>query len=359
MADAKAPARRGSRRRTAAKDVTRASEATKATVATDGGDTSGPPPGPPGTSGDYAVAGLLFYKELDCLVDLAYLVSLDFFDRPQLYRHVTEDVVSDLTKLRARYGHHEDFLSREQRHEIFAGVFGEGEGAELWNGATVAPPAGSFAGLRDQALAAAAAFGERVYSTSEELLRATMRIQHVYLKDYLQRVTGASVKWSRDHVLPAITERCYRILRNPQIAARFSVDRAPSANWPVEINGDGSTLVEQISTTSIRGSAEPISREIFDEKHQLALQGAQALVEIMGYKGELDRDSTDRLINACYYWYAARGRVLGLPIAVVPPPARAPLAAPAAAAPALALAPMDGNRSLYDAAPNAIPGRIS
>lgn len=336
-------------------DVTQAGEATEATVTTDDDDMSGPP----GTDGDYAVAGLLFYKELDCLIDLAHLVSLDFFDRPQLYRHVTEDVVRDLTKLRTRYGYHEDFLSREQRHEIFAGVFGEGGEAALMNSAGAAPPARSFAGLRDQLLAAAAAFGERVYATSEELLRATVRIMHVYLKDYLEQVTGASVRWSRNEGLPAITERCYRILRDPQIAARFGVNRAPSARWPVEVNGDGSTLVEQISTTPIRGFAEPISRGVFNDKQQLALRGAEALSQVMDYKGELDRDRTDRLITACYMWYAARGRVLGLTMAVAPPSTRALPAAPAVMAPALALAPMDGNRSLYGAAPSTIPGTIS
>jgi hypothetical protein len=333
---------------TEATDVTQASEAPEATVATDDGDMSGPP----GTNGDYAVASLLFYKELDCLVDLAYLVSLDFFDRPQLYRYVTEDVVRDLAKLRARYGYHEDFLSREQRHEIFAGVFGEGEGTGLMNGAS---PTGSFAGLRDQLLVAAAAFAERVYSTSEEMLRATVRIMHVYLRDYLEQVAGASVAWSRNAGLPAINERCYRILRNPQIAARFGVDGAPSARWPLEVNGEGSTLVEQISTTLIRGSAEPISRGVFNDKQQLALRGAAALAEVMDYKGELGRDRTDQLITACYMWHAARGRVLGLLIGVTPPPTRAS----AGAAPAVALAPMNGNRSLYGAATGAIPGMIS
>lgn len=226
------------------------------------------------------------------------------------------------------------------------------------NAPAAASPAGSFAGLRDQLLAAAAAFAERVYSTSEEVLRATVRIMHVYLKDYLEQVTGASVRWGRNEGLPAITGLCYRVLRDPQIVARFGVNRAPSARWPVEINGDGSTLVEQITTTPIRGSAEPISRGVFNDKQQLALRGAEALNEVMDYKGELDRDRTDRLITACYMWYAARGRVLRLPVAVAPPPMRAPLAAPVGA-PALALVPMDGNRSLYGAAPSAIPGMIS
>ena len=35
---------------------------------------------------------------VDCLIDLAHCISLDFFDRPQLYRDVGADVVRDLTE---------------------------------------------------------------------------------------------------------------------------------------------------------------------------------------------------------------------------------------------------------------------
>ena len=144
------------------------------------------------TSGNRAVAGLLFYKEeLDCLIDLAHCISLDFFDRPQLYRDVGADVVRDLTELRARYGYREDFLSREQRHQILTGIFGADEDAS---------GADSFSALRDQLLAAVAAFVERVFNTSEQMLRAAVRIMHVYIKDYLQDVTGASVEWTDGRV---------------------------------------------------------------------------------------------------------------------------------------------------------------
>jgi hypothetical protein len=341
------------------------------------GDTSDPRVGQSGsivdwksfdrrTSAERAVAGLHFYKELDCLIDLAYCVSLDFFDRPQLYRDVGGDVVRDLTELRVRYGYREDFLSREQRHEILAGVFGGDEGTSGPPSAVAVSAADSFPALRDQLLAAVAAFVERVFNTSEQMLRAAVRVMHVYLKDYLQDVTGASVRWSRKVGFPAITARSYRILRDPQIAGRFGVNREPGPDWPVAVDANGSKLVEQISGTPMRVQTEHISRGEFNDKQQLALRGAEALATIIDYGGEPDVSSVDLLITRCYIWYAARGRVLRLPIAV-PRPAKAAIEAtpPAsgsavgvtdgsmpASVPAIEAPPMNGygNRSLFGAA---------
>lgn len=337
-------------------EVTEASEAAEATGIVDWASFDRR------TSGKRAVAGLLFYKELDCLIDLAHCISLDFFDRPQLYRDVDDDVVRDLTELRARYGYREDFLSREQRHEILTGIFGADEGAS---------GADSFPALRDQLLAAVAAFVERVFDTSEQMLRAAVRVMHVYLKDYLQDVTGASVGWSRMVGLPAINARSYRILRDPQIAGRFGVNREPGIDWPVAVDANGSKLVEQISGTPMRVPTEHISRGMFNDKQQLALRGAEALATIIDYGGEPDAATVDLLITKCYSWYAARGRVLRLPVAV-PPPAKAAIeampltsgsvigvtdgnmltSAPPASAPAIEAPPMNGygNRSLFGAA---------
>jgi hypothetical protein len=335
------------------------------------GDKLSPPPESPSsitdresfdreTSGDRAVAGLLFYKELDCLIDLAHSISLDFFDRPQLYREVTDDVVRDLAQLRARYGNQEDFLSREQRYEIFAGIFGEGgeTGGPL---SAYAPPAEeSYPVLRDQVLAAAAAFAERVFDTSEDILRRAVRFMHVYLKDYLVDLTGASVAWSRTVGFPAITELSYRILRDQQIAARFGVNRQPGPEWPVVVDANGSKLVEQISGTPMRVEIQRISRGTFNDKQQLALRGAEALAAVMDYDGRTDSASLDVLISRCYTWYVARGRVLQLPVAVRPPSRPAIDATdssmsgstPSVSAPAIELQPVNGygNRSMFGTA---------
>jgi hypothetical protein len=329
------------------------------------------------TSGERAVAGLLFYKELDFLVDLAHCISLDFFDNPQLYRYVTDDVVRDLTQLRTRYGSQEEFLSCEQRHQIFASVFGEDEGTGGPLSAVAPPSAESFAAQRDQVLAAAAAFTDRVFNTSEGILRRAVRIMHVYLKDYLKDVTGASVAWSRAVGFPTISERCYRILRDPQIAARFGINSEPGPEWPVKIDANGSKLVEQITgTPMMRVQTNRISRGVFNDKQQLALRGAEALAAVMDYDSEYDAETDhatiDLLISRCYDWYMARGRVLRLPVAIAPPanmalevtrPAsraaleardsNAPGSAPPSSEPAIELQPMNGygNRSLFGVAP--------
>jgi hypothetical protein len=306
--------------------------------------------------GPYAVAGLHFYRELDCLIDLAYGISFDFFDRPHLYRAVRGPISDIIAELRSRYGYQEQFLARDQRHQIFAGVFGleDAPGGQL----TGIPPATehSFGVLRDQLLAAAAAFAERVFSTSEDMLRAAVRIMHVYLRDYLQDVNGSSVQWSRNAGLPAITQgRCYQILRDPQIAARFGVAVPPVADWPFKVDANGSTLVEQISSTLMQGGGEPISRGVFNDKQQLALRGAEALATVIDYQGEADAASIDLLITRCYIWYAARGRVLQLPVSFSSPPQ----VTPAAARSVVALAPAESNRSLFGASRDVIPSRIS
>jgi hypothetical protein len=301
------------------------------------------------TSDARAVAGLYFYKEIDCLVDLAHGVSLDFFDRPQLYRDVQEPVVSTLAELRARYGYQETTLSREQRQEIFAGVFGADDGGGSLFPGTAAGTDYSFGMLRDPLLAAAVAFAERVFSTSEDLLRATVRIMHVYFKDYLQDVDGASVRWSRTIGLPEIAEKSYQVLHDPQIAARFAVDKPPRPEWPFQADANGGKLVEQISIASVRGAMSPMTRAGFADKQQLALRGAEALATIIDYRGQTDADSVDLLIRKCYAWYAAQGRVLQFPVSYSRQPS------PTGPAPV----PPESNRNLFGTEFSAIPRAIS
>jgi hypothetical protein len=44
------------------------------------------------TRGAHQIAGLYFFQQLDCLVDLAHQVSYDFFKRPQLYLNLGQTI---------------------------------------------------------------------------------------------------------------------------------------------------------------------------------------------------------------------------------------------------------------------------
>src|SRR5437773_1340477 len=77
------------------------------------------------TGEGHEVAGLYFYKELDCLVDLAYRVACHFFQCPECY--VKVDGLSEvLAKLHARYGADETLPSSPQRDTVFLAIFGSG-----------------------------------------------------------------------------------------------------------------------------------------------------------------------------------------------------------------------------------------
>jgi hypothetical protein len=310
------------------------------------------------TSGERAIAGLYGYMHLDVLVELARLVSLDFFARPEIYRDSeVQGVVNELAKLNARYGSDEEHLSCQQRNVIYASLFGRSEvatngaapiaanaarmapaGAPVWAnaGPTAATDAligadgepiaasieeteaGRFAPERDQLLAATVAFAERVFDTGERPLLDTVGVMAPGLKSYLSDMNHAMVQWSRDEALPNIAEKTsYKILRNRGIAAAFGL-APPSAAWPYREEANGTTLMAEISKR-LGGLEQPLTRERFIDRQRLALRGAEAVATVLDSVEvtELDEDDARLLISKCYTWYAARGRALGLPLETV------------------------------------------
>jgi hypothetical protein len=278
------------------------------------------------TSEDKAVAGLYAYMHLDVLIELARKVSFDFFDRPEIYRDErVDDVAVDLARIRVRYGTDERYLSWDQRHIIYASIFGEAEAALHGTPLTNSVSAVSseltmnrdrFAPERDQLLAASAAFAERVFNTGERPLRDTVAVMAPGLRSYLNDLNRAMVQWARNEALPEITENSsYKILRNPGICAAFGLEN-PSENWPYRQEENGDTLVAVISS---RLSPEhTISQDRFIDCQRLALRGGEAIAALLNTSdGPVEDASLDLLISKCYTWYAARGRALGVPLATV------------------------------------------
>src|SRR5262249_34635649 len=63
---------------------------------------------------------------LDCLVEIAYAISIDFVSRPQLYQ--SDDIPDDIVNLRALYGTDPDFPNTAQRQLMMTPVFGRSDG---------------------------------------------------------------------------------------------------------------------------------------------------------------------------------------------------------------------------------------
>jgi hypothetical protein len=257
--------------------------------------------GPP-----HDVAGLYFYAQLDCLVELARHVARDFFARPHLYTEIADgDIPPALARLDSRIGTEEFFLSRAQRTAIFAPVFGGSDAADQ-----------DFVRLRDGLLEAATAFAEWSQATGIPMLRERVRTAHRPFREYLEGVGGASVNWSRQQALPALTDDlAYRILRDPNVIAVFGLTRTPVGDWPFTEDANGDKVVEEISK-QFRTDATPyVTREAFSALQRVALRGAEALAAILDFREDADDATLDQLITRCYTWYAAL-RARDMPAAV-------------------------------------------
>lgn len=257
-----------------------------------------------GTSEPRQLAAIYFYSVLDCLVDLAYFVSCDFFARPQLYTSVggidEGSVSATLARLHARYGCDEGLPSHEQRDETYYSLFGPAGGQET----EVSAP-GDFARLRDDLIAAAAAFATRVFDEGVEMLRERVRSAHRTFKEYLLGLHGDSVRWSRARALAPITEPvAYAVLRSREVGAIFGLSTSPKAAWPYDPDSNGDKLVEQVSRelTNAKKGWGPITREVISAKQRTALRGAQAIASAIDFDESQSNDQLNELITRCYTW---------------------------------------------------------
>lgn len=263
------------------------------------------------TTGDpRQIAGLYFYQQLDCLVDLAHNVSYDFFMRPKLYIDLGEVQQNErprpireiLAQLHARFGHDEFFPSNSQRDEIFLPVFGQ-------CGTCSTAEEGDFPRLRDALISAAAAFAERVFDTGVDMLRERVRTTVRVFRQYLRGLQGDSIKWSRENALSLLTENVtYTILRSKGVAGVFGIQTPPEPNWPYTEDANGDKLIEAISQQlqwADRPDPHIVTWEQILNLQRAALRGAEAIATVIDFQEPGSNDELSLLITKCYTWGAA------------------------------------------------------
>jgi len=245
-------------------------------------------------------AALYFYKQLDPIYDAVTAISHDLFARPQLYTNIhSADAINSLAKLNSRVGSDEFIPSRDQRLLIYQPIFG--------------PPdtTANFDKLRDDLIAAATAFAERVFDTGVEMLRERVRTAHRPLKEFLIGLTGDSIVWSTQNALPGIAEQIsFKVLRVPGVCSVFGINSAPSNDWPYSEDSNADKLLEEVCAR-IGSPGLTLTRQEVSNRQRTAARGAEALAAVIDYTENAadpkdDNASLDVLITTCYTWGAAK-----------------------------------------------------
>jgi len=254
----------------------------------------------------------LMYKRwtLDCIVEIAHAVSLDFSNRPELYQRINDDTAAELTGLQGSWGFQANVPDTKIRQRLLKSIFGSSDGYSSANDGS------EFKSFRLPVLAAAADFSENAQPTTFPSLRERVRNAIVPLKIHLTDLRGASLSQTERRIAH-IFDVAQAILRDPDVAAVFGIVAAIDPAWPLESTDDqgtaqGAKLVENI-TTQLKGSASRgvISRETFVYLQRVADKGFQSIRIIVDEKIEEPKFDIDLLIIELYAWGCELGVVGG------------------------------------------------
>ncbi len=275
------------------------------------------------------IARLYFCHVLDSLIDIAYGVANDFYDRPELFTRPS-GLTESIGKFHARYGTHEDMLNKAQRYAIYTPVFG----LTAFAGET-----GNFAHLREELLAACVTYVESQLG-DQSALRANVMQKHGLFKEFLNGIAGESVHWSARAIHTLADRTAFPILRNQTIAAVYGVTDEIGDQWPYAIDANASKAIEKMSHALsisarvqpvVKGGAPPLvfSRDIVTRLQRAALEGTRSLATVTVIHSESSEQDIGQLIERCYTWSKAlrqlSEQILGAPARAVLGPVISPV----------------------------------
>jgi hypothetical protein len=246
---------------------------------------------------------------LDCVVNIAYAVSVDFSQRPELYQDVddsTEDSTANkLTDLQSKFGFDPLFPNAVTRQMLMKPLFGESDGHGGGNDGS------AFQSFRLPVLAAAADFSENAQPTAFAMLRERVRSAIVPFKTHLTDLRGASFNQTKRR-----TEEIFRIsqdiLKDEDVAQVFGINGPIDAKWPLESNDpQGAKLIEKITTQLTDLPYGIITKEMFVRIQRIAEKGNQSILIIVDQDIEDPQFNLDPLITELYAWGSDLGLVGG------------------------------------------------
>jgi hypothetical protein len=228
---------------------------------------------------------------LDCVVEMAYAVSVDFVARPDFYKG--SDVPEGIAELRSAYGYARDYPNKSQRQDLNSPVFGLSDG--------YAPDSGTdkFRALRRPLFDACIAYSERSVDVAAQKLKQRVLSALDPFPPYLRNFDGESIKLTYKQV-KSLSDLSYKVLTSKSVAHVFGVDQPPDATWPLDANDPkGSQLVRSIGER-LQPKDAVFNEEKFGRLRRMAQEGRDALEAIL--TNTTTDQSFENLVTRVYTW---------------------------------------------------------
>jgi hypothetical protein len=252
------------------------------------------------------ILGLTYRRwTLDCIVNIAYAVSLDFSQRPELYQDVGDATADTLTQLQSDFGFEANFPNVTTRQMLMAPIFGTSDGHGNGNDGS------TFQTSRLPVLAAAADFSENAQPTAFPMLRERVRSAVVPFRTHLIDLKGASINQTQKRT-QAIFDTSQTVLKDPTVSGVFGINGNIDNDWPLtSTDPQGAKLVEKITTQLTSLPYGVITKAMFVRIQRIAEKGDQAIRIIIDQNIEDPKFDLDPLIAELYSWGSDLGLVGG------------------------------------------------
>ncbi len=237
---------------------------------------------------------------LNCIVDIAHAVAIDFTTRPRQYKNIPDATSSLIEALWYRYGTDPAFPDREKRVLICEPLIGPSDG-------TGGSKTSQFHTIADSLRARAWDFSNRQVQTGEDNLRTAFLDDVIPFQSYLETHRDNAVVRNAASQLGNVFNTSVKILTDKSIAGVFGRPPPEVANWPLGASFDenGARVIEEISM-ALETEAGPISQSQFIVIQRIAYYGSKTISGVLA--ADLNPKSLDQigpLISAAYSWKTA------------------------------------------------------
>ena len=231
---------------------------------------------------------------LDCLIEIAHAVSIDYFSSPEYYQG--EDTPNNIVDLWLAYGSAEGFPKADQRHLMAAAVFGDSDGYPAPQSATIKND--SFHQNRDPLFAACVAVQTASAAQARPGLEQQVALSLTTFRNYLIAFRGKAARLAFNQ-LQVISNLAYEILRSESVASRFIGKRRDpiSKDWPLQQDDPAASILipEILSQLTVEGVNPQLQ---FPVLRAVAQSGNDALEQIL----KVPPKNLDELIQKTYSW---------------------------------------------------------